>query len=88
MFYEKIKPYGLGWRSFKKFNKIPISVKDNESSMNDLLLMFLGILAIYFCLFGIGYLLFNENLIGSIMLIISFISGFFANYIMRHTLNN
>ncbi len=88
LFYEKIKPYGLGWRSFKKFNKIPISVKDNKSSMNDLLLMFLGILAIYFCLFGIGYLLFNENLIGSIMLIISFISGFFANYIMRHTLNN
>ena len=87
-FYNKIKPYGIGWKSFRLLNNISLSQKDSKSSMNDLLLLFLGILAVYFCLFGFGYILFDENLIGVFMLIISFISAFFANYIMKIIYNN
>ena len=87
-FYKKIKPYGIGWKSFRLLNNISLSQKDSKSSMNDLLLLFLGILAVYFCLFGFGYILFDENLIGVFMLTISFISAFFANYIMKIIYNN
>ena len=87
-FYNKIKPYGIGWKSFRLLNNISLSQKDSKSSMNDLLLLFLGILAVYFCLFGFGYILFDENLIGVFMLTISFISAFFANYIMKIIYNN
>ena len=87
-FYKKIKPYGIGWKSFRLLNNISLSQKDSKSSMNDLLLLFLGILAVYFCLFGFGYILFDEKLIGVFMLIISFISAFFANYIMKNIYNN
>ncbi len=87
-FYKKIKPYGIGWKSFRLLNNISLSQKDSKSSMNDLLLLFLGILAVYFCLFGFGYILFDENLIGVFMLTISFISAFFANYIMKNIYNN
>ena len=71
-----------------QMNNISLSQKDSKSSMNDLLLLFLGILAVYFCLFGFGYILFDENLIGVFMLTISFISAFFANYIMKIIYNN
>ena len=87
-FYKKIKPYGIGWKSFRLLNNISLSQKDSKSSMNDLLLLFLGILAVYFCLFGFGYILFDENLIGVFMLTISFISAFFANYIMKNIYND
>ena len=87
-FYKKIKPYGIGWKSFRLLNNISLSQKDSKSSMNDLLLLFLGILAVYFCLFGFGYILFDVNLIGVFMLTISFISAFFANYIMKIIYNN
>ena len=87
-FYKKIKPYGIGWKSFRLLNNISLSQNDSKSSMNDLLLLFLGILAVYFCLFGFGYILFDEKLIGVFMLIISFISAFFANYIMKNIYNN
>ena len=87
-FYKKIKPYGIGWKSFRLLNNISLSQKDSKSSMNDLLLLFLGILAVYFCLFGFGYILFDENLIGVFMLTISFISACFANYIMKNIYYN
>ncbi len=87
-FYKKIKPYGIGWKSFKLLNNISLSQEDSKSSMNDLLLLFLGILAVYFCLFGFGYIIFDQNLIGVFMLTISFISAFFANYIMKNIYNN
>ena len=87
-FYKKIKPYGIGWKSFRLLNNISLSQNDSKSSMNDLLLLFLGILAVYFCLFGFGYIIFDQNLIGVFMLTISFISAFFANYIMKNIYNN
>lgn len=87
-FYNKIKPYGIGWNGFRKINNIKNFTKSHNSPINDLYLMFLGILAVYFFLFGFGYILLNNILTGSIMIIISLISSFFANIIMKNSLKN
>ena len=81
-FYSRIKPYGIGWNGFLKSNNIKKTRNNEDSSMKDLLLMFLGIITVYFGLFGIGYFIYNKLLIGSIMIIISLISAYTTNYIM------
>ncbi|MAR16525.1 MAG: Na+:solute symporter [Flammeovirgaceae bacterium] len=81
-FYTRIKPYGIGWNGFLKSNNIKKTRNNEDSSMKDLLLMFLGIITVYFGLFGIGYFIYNKLLIGSIMIIISLISAYTTNYIM------
>ena len=83
-FYKRIRPYGIGWDGFRKLNNIQKTYKNEDSPMRDLLLMFLGILTVYFGLFGIGYIIYNEILIGNVMIIISFISAYITNYIMSH----
>ena len=57
-FYNRIKPYGIGWNGFLKSNNIKKTRNNEDSSMKDLLLMFLGILTVYFGLFGIGYFIY------------------------------
>ena len=81
-FYYKIKPYGVGWNGFLKKNNL-VKFKNNESPMKDLLLMFLGIITVYFGLFGTGYLIYNELFLGFFMIIISFSSAYLTNYIMQ-----
>ena len=83
-FYTRIKPYGIGWNGFLKSNNIKKTRNNEDSSMKDLLLMFLGIITVYFGLFGIGYFIYNKLLIGSIMIIISLISAYTTNYIMSN----
>ena len=83
-FYNRIKPYGIGWNGFLKSNNIKKTRNNEDSSMKDLLLMFLGIITVYFGLFGIGYFIYNKLLIGSIMIIISLISAYTTNYIMSN----
>ena len=83
-FYNRIKPYGIGWNGFLKSNNIEKTRNNQDSSMKDLLLMFLGIITVYFGLFGIGYFIYNKLLIGSIMIIISLISAYTTNYIMSN----
>ena len=83
-FYNRIKPYGIGWNGFLKSNNIEKTRNNEDSSMKDLLLMFLGIITVYFGLFGIGYFIYNKLLIGSIMIIISLISAYTTNYIMSN----
>ena len=81
-FYYKIKPYGVGWNGFLKKNNL-VKFKNNESPMKDLILMFLGILTVYFGLFGTGYLIYNELFLGFFMITISFSSAYLTNYIMQ-----
>ena len=83
-FYKKIKPYGVGWNGF--INKLNIKrINDNgDSAMRDLFLVFLGVLMVYFGLFGIGYILYNQMVIGVILLILSSISFILTNYIMSN----
>ena len=79
-FYNLIKPYGIGWSGFiKKYN---LKKNDNNDSlMNDLFLIFLGVIMLYFGLFGIGFILYNQIINGIIMLSISFVSFYLTNYI-------
>jgi Na+/proline symporter len=81
-FYYKIKPYGIGWNGFLKKNNLVKFKNSVDSPMKDLVLMFLGIVTVYFGLFGTGYLIYNQLLIGSFMITISFSSAYAANYIM------
>ena len=83
-FYNRIKPYGIGWNGFLKSNNIKKTGNNEDSSMKDLLLMFLGIITVYFGLFGMGYFIYNKLLIGSFMIIISLISAYTTNYIMSN----
>ena len=83
-FYKKIKPYGLGWNGFiSKLNIKRINDK-GDSAMRDLFLVFLGVLMVYFGLFGIGYILYNQMVIGVVLLILSSISFILTNYIMSN----
>jgi len=81
-FYYKIKPYGIGWNGFLKSNNLEKNQNTKDSPMKDLLLMFLCVVIVYFGLFGTGYILYNNLLIGSLMLTISFISGLITRNIM------
>ena len=83
-FYKKIKPYGVGWNGF--ISKLDIKrFNDNgDSAMRDLFLVFLGVLIVYFGLFGIGYILYNQMVIGVVLLILSSISFIITNYIMSN----
>ena len=83
-FYKKIKPYGVGWNGFiSKLNIKRINDK-GDSAMRDLFLVFLGVLMVYFGLFGIGYILYNQMEIGVVLLILSSISFIITNYIMSN----
>ena len=83
-FYKKIKPYGVGWNGF--ISKLDIKrINDKgDSAMRDLFLVFLGVLMVYFGLFGIGYILYNQMVIGVLLLILSSISFIITNYIMSN----
>ena len=83
-FYKKIKPYGVGWNGFiSKLNIKRINDK-GDSAMRDLFLVFLGVLMVYFGLFGIGYILYNQMVIGVVLLILSSVSFIVTNYIMSN----
>ena len=83
-FYKKIKPYGVGWNGF--ISKLDIKrINDKgDSAMRDLFLVFLGVLMVYFGLFGIGYILYNQMVIGVVLLILSSVSFIVTNYIMSN----
>ena len=81
-FYNLIRPYGFGWSGFVKKHKIINVSSDGESAMRDLLLVFLGVVMVYFGLFGLGYILYNQLALGIIMLCLSSLSFLITNYIM------
>ena len=81
-FYNLIRPYGFGWSGFVKKHKIINVSHDGESAMRDLLLVFLGVVMVYFGLFGLGYILYNQLALGIIMLCLSSLSFLITNYIM------
>jgi hypothetical protein len=81
-FYNLIRPYGFGWSGFVKKHKIINVSYDGESAMRDLLLVFLGVVMVYFGLFGLGYILYNQLALGIIMLCLSSLSFLITNYIM------
>ena len=81
-FYNLIRPYGFGWSGFVKRHKIINMHHSGDSAMKDLLLVFLGVIMVYFALFGIGYVIYNQVTLGYIMLTLSIVSFLLTNYIM------
>ena len=81
-FYNLIRPYGFGWSGFVKRHKIINMHHSGDSAMKDLLLVFLGVIMVYFALFGIGYVIYNQVTLGFIMLTLSIVSFLLTNYIM------
>ena len=83
-FYKKIKPYGIGWNGFIRKLNIKRVNDDGDSAMRDLFLVFLGVLMVYFGLFGIGYILYNQMVIGVLLLMLSSVSFIITNNIMSN----
>ena len=81
-FYNLIRPYGFGWSGFVKRHNMIIKPNGGESAMRDLLLVFLGVVMVYFSLFGIGYILYNQIVLGVFMIGLSVVSFISTNYIM------
>jgi len=81
-FYNLIRPYGFGWSEFIKRHNMIIKPNRGESAMRDLLLVFLGVVMVYFSLFGIGYILYNQIVLGVFMIGLSVVSFISTNYIM------
>lgn len=69
-FYNKITPYGRGWRGFKqKMDAQGVPLKNSkERFSSDLLLFLLGVVLVYCALFATGYVLYSQWL-GAIVLL-------------------
>ena len=71
-FYDKIKPYSLGWSAVVKKNGLTIT-KDRFGSK--LLAIVLGIILVYGSLFGTGYMIYGETLNSFIALFSAALAG-------------
>ena len=75
-FYNKVTPYGIGWKAFKQKVASQYHLKDtNDRFTIDLASMLLGILFVYTSLFGTGYLIYGNYTGASILLIIAIIAA-------------
>ena len=86
-FYKKTQPGGPGWKKI-----IEQAAGEGISLQNDtekvwkmplqILLVFLGCIAIYSSLFGIGFLIYKNILLGTFLLVLSFLSTYllFQNF--------
>ncbi|WP_343912677.1 sodium:solute symporter family protein [Aquimarina litoralis] len=68
-FYNKVKPFGIGWNGFKhEIKKDNITLDDSSDRFTiDLASMLLGVLLVYCSLFGTGYLIYG-NLVSALIL--------------------
>jgi len=85
-FFQRIRPHKFGWspvvQKLKKDGKeLPI-IKD-QSFTNELLMLFLGCIMIYCLLFGVGYVIYGNTMLGSVCVLVSFLSGFFLTRLWR-----
>lgn len=78
-FYKKIQPHHHGWKAIKQKVKInDIHKKDKMSLGTEILLMIIGCIMIYACLFGSGYFIYGQMVYG----IISFSIAIICLYII------
>lgn len=69
-FYNKVTPYGMGWKSFKEKASSKYHLKETHDRFTiDLASMLLGIVFVYTSLFATGYLIYG-NFVGATVLII------------------
>ncbi len=70
-FYNKIRPIGRGWA-----RAVSVMPDDSDSTLSAALLSwFLGCTVVYSALFGTGFLLYGNNLVGGICLSLAFATG-------------
>jgi solute:Na+ symporter, SSS family len=79
-FYVKIKPGGPGWRRVvEEAQAEKVELMKDESLKWDvptgILCMIAGCIAVYFCLFGVGYFLYGNAVLGSVYVGISVIAA-------------
>jgi Na+/proline symporter len=70
-FYDKIRPIGLGWRRAVR----TVEGGDTSSITAAFLCWFLGCLAVYSALFGVGFLLYGRTATGLVSLIMAATAG-------------
>lgn len=75
-FFNSVKPYGVGWRGFKKIaesNQLPLEKSVGRFSF-DLTAMFAGLFIVYGLLFSIGQFIYGNLMLGSLFLAIALIA--------------
>ena len=74
-FYNKIIPYGSGWNGFKhKMRSRGVVLNTSkERFSSDLLLFLLGVVVVYFVLFGTGYVIYGQWLGATVLITASLI---------------
>ncbi len=76
-FYTKIRPHNLGWQPvINDMDKAIISNTQTSSLASEILMMFLGTLAIYTALFTTGYLLYGQLFYAGISFVCCFVATF------------
>lgn len=66
-FFQLVKPYGKGWNQIKsQLNSSEASVNVKDNFTKDILSFLLGVVVVYFSLFGVGYFLYGQLFYGSI----------------------
>ena len=75
-FYNKVKPYGIGWDGFKSnISKTDIVLdKSTDAFTIDLASMLLGVLLVYCALFATGYFIYGNIISGLILSSITMIA--------------
>ena len=76
-FYTQIRPHGIGWHPvISQLDWTEIIAKTQPSLATEILQMFLGCVAIYSCLFTVGYVLYGQMAFAIIAGVIGTISVF------------
>ncbi len=76
-FYELIRPHKIGWKKvIDQLDNKQLAPPQN-SITTEILMMFIGCIIIYSCLFGLGYFLYGQYL-GFFMSLILALAGFLA----------
>lgn len=78
-FYQKIRPHKGGWAPVVQSlhqDGIELPIQKDQRFTTELLMLFLGCVMIYCLLFGVGYLIYGNTMLGAMCVLISSLSGF------------
>lgn len=75
-FYEKIQPHAIGWRKVIAENNISVHELKGQRLSVEILMIFLGCVLIYACLFGTGYIIYGQWMPALISIALASISAF------------
>jgi len=85
-FYQKIQPHKAGWQPIAQSiqeDGLDLPLTKDQKFTTELLMLFLGCVMIYCLLFGIGYLIYGNTMLGSVCILFSCLSGFALSRLWR-----